>query len=564
MLSVFSVVQSPLLSSPLLSNLAHDRDRFQEGGEIRWGLPGPVDCRTVDAAGGPPRADSGKGIWDGATTVRPVREEADRDAAQGDGGRERLHRVLGPVALTALGVGATIGAGIFVLTGEAAKDDAGPSLILSFVLAGIGCGFAALCYSELASMVPVAGSAYTYAYATLGELVAWVIGWDLVLEYAIGSSAVAVGWSKYLAALFRNQFGLAIDPRWLNSPWDFDLEHHAFVWNRVEVALADGSIGEAQAYFNLPGGADRAGDHGRSWSWASGRARGSTLAMVVVNLSVILLVIGLGATYVEPKNWTPFLHKDHGWRGVPLGAAHIFFAYIGFDSISTHAEEARNPRRDLAIGILASLLICTVLYVAVAAILTGMVPYQQIDANAPIASAFQRHGSTWASGLITVAILAGITSSLLVGTLSQPRILLAMARDGMLPHGFFAAVHPRFLTPWKSTILVGLVVGLVSAVVPLNFLADLVSVGTLFAFLIVCASVLILRYKSPEIPRPFRVPALPVGGGPGHPGQRRPDVLARAGQLDPAGRLAGPGLVIYFGYGRYHTGLERATDGEEL
>jgi basic amino acid/polyamine antiporter, APA family len=476
-------------------------------------------------------------------------------------GGQRLHRVLGPVALTALGVGATIGAGIFVLTGEAARNDAGPSLILSFVLAGIGCGFAALCYSELASMVPVAGSAYTYAYATLGELVAWIIGWDLVLEYAIGSSAVAVGWSKYLAALFKNQFGIVLDPRWLNSPWDFHAQSHSFILKKVAVKLADGSMIEAQAYANLPallivlaitavlvvGIKESALFNG---------------AMVALNLAVILMVIALGVTYVDPKNWTPFFHKDNGWKGVSIGAAHIFFAYIGFDSISTQAEEAKNPSRDIAIGILSSLLICTVLYVAVAAILTGMVPYAEIDVNAPIASAFQRHGTTWASGLITAAIVAGLTSSLLVGTLSQPRILLAMARDGMLPPSFFAAVHPRFLTPWKSTILVGLVVGAVAALVPLSFLADLVSVGTLFAFLVVCASVWILRYKSPEIPRPFRVVALPVVASLG--------ILVNGGLMYSLGQdnwirliaWLALGLVIYFGYGRYHTHLKPPEPGE--
>jgi len=476
-------------------------------------------------------------------------------------GGGRLNRVLGPVALTALGVGATIGAGIFVLTGAAARNDAGPSLVLSFLLAGVGCGLAALCYSELASMVPVAGSAYTYAYATMGELVAWIIGWDLVLEYGIGSSAVAVGWSKYLAAFFRNQWGIAIDPRWLNSPWDFDVARHAFAWNRVAVALPDGSMGEAQAYFNLPALLIMLAITVILVVGIRESAR-FNLAMVVVNLSVILLVIGLGATYVEPRNWTPFLHEDHGWGGVPLGAAHIFFAYIGFDSISTHAEEARNPRRDLAIGILGSLLICTVLYVAVAGILTGMVPYAEIDVDAPIASAFGRYGTTWASGLITVAILAGITSSLLVGTLSQPRILLAMARDGMLPPDFFGAIHPRFLTPWKSTILIGLVVGLISALVPLNFLADLVSVGTLFAFLVVCVSVLILRHRSPEVPRPLRVPGLPVVAGLG--------ILVNGGLMFSLGpdnwiRLVAwlaLGLLIYFGYGRYHTGVEPAAGGE--
>jgi APA family basic amino acid/polyamine antiporter len=482
-------------------------------------------------------------------------------------GGQRLKRALGPVALTALGVGATIGAGIFVLTGEAAKDEAGPSLILSFLLAGIGCGFAALCYSEMASMVPLAGSAYTYSYATMGELVAWVIGWDLVLEYAIGSSVVAVGWSNYLDALFRNQFHLTIDPRWLNSPWDFiaikvgDSERHEFVWNTVMVLLPDGSKGQAQAFCNLPAllivMAITA-----ILVVGIRESAGFNLAMVLVNLSVILLVIGLGATYVEPRNWRPFFHKDHGWRGVPMGAAHIFFAYIGFDSISTQAEEARNPQRDLAIGILASLLICTVLYVAVAAILTGMVPYLEIDRGAPIASAFASHGSTWASGLITVAILAGMTSSLLVGTLSQPRILLAMARDGMLPQEFFAAVHPTFQTPWKSTILVGLIVGAVAALAPLKFLAELVSVGTLFAFLLVCLSVLILRVRSPEIPRPFRVPALPVMAGLG--------ILVNGGLMFYLGpdnwiRLIvwlALGLLIYFGYGRYHTGAKRAEPAE--
>ncbi|WP_435008176.1 amino acid permease [Tundrisphaera lichenicola] len=476
-------------------------------------------------------------------------------------GGERLNRVLGPVALTALGVGATIGAGIFVLTGQAARNDAGPSLILSFVLAGIGCLFAALCYAEMASMVPVAGSGYTYAYATMGELVAWIIGWDLVLEYAIGSSVVAVGWSQYLAALFRDQFHLAIDPRWLNAPWDFDLEHHAFLWKQVEVVMPDGSTGMAQAYFNLPALMIVAAI---TVILVVGIRESASfnLAMVLVNLCVILLVIGLGSTYVEPKNWSPFLHKDHGWKGIPLGAAHIFFAYIGFDSISTHAEEARNPKRDLAIGILASLTICTILYVSVAAVITGMVPYLEIDVKAPIASAFVGKGSTWAAGLITGSILAGITSALLVSTLSQPRILLAMARDGMLPVGFFGAVHPKFLTPWKATILVGLIVGSVSALVPLDLLADLVSVGTLFAFLMVCVSVLILRARSPEVPRPFRVKGLPFVAGMG--------ILLNGGLMFSLGpdnwiRLIvwlALGLVIYFGYGRYHTHLKPATDQE--
>ncbi|MBY0395692.1 MAG: amino acid permease, partial [Thermoleophilia bacterium] len=408
-------------------------------------------------------------------------------------GGERLHRVLGPVALTSLGIGATIGTGIYVLTGEVAKNYAGPALILSFVLAGIGCAFAALCYSELASMVPVAGSAYTYAYATLGELVAWIIGWDLILEYAIGSAVVATGWSNYFTELIRNVLGIAIDPRLLGSPWDYDLGKGEFFARMVTLP---GGV-EAQAWLNLPalvvsllitailvvGVRESAGFNA---------------AMVILNIGVILAVIGLGATCLDADNWRPFLHKDRGWKGIAEGAARIFFAYIGFDSISTHAEEARNPQRDLAVGIIASLLICTTLYIGVAAVLTGMVPYTEIDAQAPLSAAFRANGMPFATGLVTLGILAWLTSALLVSTLSQPRILLAMSRDGLLPESFFAAVHPRFKTPWKSTILVGLSVALAGAFAPLGFLAELVSIGTLFALVIVSLAVMQLRISHPE------------------------------------------------------------------
>jgi APA family basic amino acid/polyamine antiporter len=474
-------------------------------------------------------------------------------------GGERLHRVLGPVALTGLGVGATIGAGIYVLTGEAAHNFAGPSLMLSFLLAGIGCGFAALCYSELASMVPVAGSAYTYAYATLGELLAWIIGWDLVLEYAIGSAAVANGWSNYFVEFTRHMLHIQIDPRLLSPPWDYDLKSGAFFFKTVTLASGD----SVNAWLNLP---------------AIGivaiitavlvvgvrESAGFNAAMVLLNVGVILTIIGVGAVYVDPSNWRPFLHEEKGWSGVAEGAARIFFAYIGFDSISTHAEEARNPQRDLAIGIIGSLLICSTLYIAVAAVLTGMVSYRSIDVAAPLAAAFRQKGLTFATGLITVGILAGLTSSLLVGNLSQPRILMAMARDGMLPERFFAAVHPRFKTPWKSTILVGLVVALGAALVPLNFLADLVSVGTLFAFLIVCASVWILRYRSPELERPFRVPALPLIAAMG--------ILINGGLMFSLGRdnwirlivWLALGLIIYFAYSRHHTKLGNPTGPKGL
>jgi APA family basic amino acid/polyamine antiporter len=445
-------------------------------------------------------------------------------------------------------VGATIGTGIYVLTGAVAHEDAGPSLMLSFLLAAVGCGFAALCYSELASMVPVAGSAYTYAYATLGELIAWIIGWDLVLEYAIGSAAVANGWANYFKALVEGMLGIPLDPRLMSAPWDF--EQGRFAWKTV--ALASGAV--ASPWINLPAvlitlvltAVLIVGIR---------ESAGFNAAMVLLNIGIILTIVGVGAAYVDPDNWRPFLHREQGWAGTARGAARIFFAYIGFDSISTHAEEARNPQRDLAIGILGALTVCTVLYVAVAAVLTGMMPYTQIDVDAPLAVAFSSRGLTLATTLITVGILAGLTSSLLIGNLSQARILMAMARDGMLPERFFAAVHPRFKTPWKSTLLVGAVVALGGALAPLGFLAELVSIGTLFAFVIVSAAVLILRVTDPAIERPFRVPAVPLVATLG--------VVVNGGLMYWLGKdnwirllvWLVVGLCIYFTYSRYHTKL---------
>jgi APA family basic amino acid/polyamine antiporter len=472
---------------------------------------------------------------------------------------QRLHRRLGPIALMSLGIGATIGTGLYVSTGIIARDIAGPSLTVSFLLAAIGCGFAALCYSELASMVPVAGSAYTYAYATLGELVAWVIGWDLILEYAIGSCYVANGWSSYFDSLLQNLFGIRFDPRLLYPPWYFDVKNEEFVLQLVR--LHDGT--QAMAWFNLPAvfitliitivlviGIKE--------------SAGFNAAMVLVNVGVVLTVIGVGLAYVDPVNWRPFLHEDTGYRGIPLGAARIFIAYVGFDSISTHAEEARRPQRDLALGILGALLVCTVLYVAVAAVLTGMMPYRDINEAAPLAAALQAKGLTFAGGLVTLGILAGMTSSLLVGNLSQPRILLAMARDGLLPLSFFGAVHPRFKTPWKSTMLVGLVVALGGALAPLSFLADLVSIGTLFAFVIVSAAVWILRVTDPGVQRPFRVPFAPFVATMG--------VLVNGGLMFSLGRdnwirlfvWLVVGMFIYLGYSRHHSVLTKRRDAREV
>ena len=469
---------------------------------------------------------------------------------EGDG---RLHRRLGPLSLIALGVGATIGSGLYVSTGLVARDVAGPSIMLSFLLAAVGCGFAALCYAEMASMVPVAGSAYTYAYATMGELLAWIIGWDLILEYAVGSCFVANGWSGYFASMLRNVLGVHLDPRLLSCPWDYG--EHGFFINQV--TLADGTL--ATAWFNLP--AVLITTLVTAVLVVGIReSAGLNAAMVLLNIGVILTLIGAGASYIDPQNWKPFLHEDHGWKGVAMGAAKIFIAYIGFDSISTHAEEARDPRKDMPIGIIGALIIVTVLYVSTAAALTGMITYRELDVTAPLAAALQSKGLTFAGTLVTLGILAGMTSSLLVGNLSQPRVLMAMARDGLLPIRFFGAVHPRFKTPWKSTLLVGFVVALGGALAPLGFLADLVSIGTLFAFVIVSAAVWILRSTDPELPRPFRTPMVPFVSSMG--------VLVNGGLMFWLGRdnwirlLAwlAVGLVVYFGYSRRHSHLNRTSE----
>jgi APA family basic amino acid/polyamine antiporter len=406
-------------------------------------------------------------------------------------GEHRLKRVLGPVTLTALGIGCIIGAGIFVLTGLAANQYAGPALVLSFVVAGIGCALAALCYAEFASTVPVAGSAYTYAYATLGELFAWIIGWDLVLEYAVASSTVAHGWSHYFVA-FLGLFDVTLPAAWIANPFDFD--------------PATGSWVRTGAYLNLPAALVVLVITVVLVLGIRESARFNA-AMVVLKVGVVLFVIVVGAAYVDPSNWRPFL--PYGMSGVLTGAGYIFFAYIGFDSVSTHAEEAKNPQRDVPIGIVASLAVCTVLYILVAGILTGMVRYDRIDIHAPVAHAFADRGIPAAVLLISVGAVVGITSVLLVLLLSQSRVLLAMARDGLIPRSFFAAVHPRFQTPHKAQILTGVVVAAVAALFPLKLLADLVNIGTLMAFVIVCAAILVMRRTHPDLPRPFRTPFVP-------------------------------------------------------
>ena len=424
-------------------------------------------------------------------------------------GENRLRRILGPVQLTSLGVGAIIGAGIFVATGEAANQTAGPALMLSYVVAGLTCVFAALCYAEFASMVPVAGSAYTYAYATLGEMFAWIIGWDLVLEYAVGSATVANGWSSYFKTLLP-KLGI----------------HLPTAISMAPVAYVGGEFSSTGGIIDLPAviivmivtAVLVKGIH---------ESANFNATMVAIKLAAVLFVIMVGAFYIDPANWSPFAPYGlggvtifgHDLAGNPVagapsgmlaGAAIIFFAYIGFDSVSTHAEEAKRPNRDVPIGIVASLLICTVLYIAVVAVLTGMVKYTEIDVGAGVSSAFKSVGLGWAEVIIAIAGVAGITSVLLVMMLSAPRVFLAMARDGMVPKAFFADVHPRFRTPWRSTILVGAFVAVMAGLLPIGALLQMTNIGTLFAFAIVCAAVLIMRRTNPDAERPFRCPMVPL------------------------------------------------------
>jgi len=480
-------------------------------------------------------------------------------------GEHRLRRVLGPVTLTSLGVGAIIGTGIFVLVGKAAAQQAGPALMLSFVVSGITCVFAALCYAEFASMAPVAGSAYTYAYTTMGELFAWIIGWDLILEYAIGASTVAHGWSHYFQDFLKlvTNGNLVWPAAWGNAPLTFDPRSDAFSLSGHIVDIPALMITAIVTIILVVGIRES--------------ARFNAL-MVILKLAIVFFVIAVGVFFINPANWStnfapygyggitlPFMSEGAGGAqpvGMLAGAATIFFAYIGFDSISTHSEEAINPQRDVPIGIVASLLLCTVLYILVSGVLTGMLPYDRINIDAPVSDAFAQRGLTFAAVLISAGAIAGITSVLLVMMLSQPRVLLAMARDGLLPESFFGAVHPRFRTPWKSTMLTGLFVGTAAALLPLDILADMVNIGTLLAFAMVCAAVLIMRKTDPNATRPFRaplVPFVPIAGiasclvlmlSLGLPNWTRLGVWLLIG------------LAIYFFYGRFHSHLGKELRGE--
>src|SRR6266481_4844541 len=512
----------------------------------------------------------------------------------GEAGEHSLKRTLGAGQLTALGVGAVIGAGIFVLSGLGAHY-AGPGLMLSFVLSGTGCAFAALCYAEFAAMIPLAGSAYTYAYATLGELFAWIIGWDLTLEYAMGASTVSSGWSNHFIELL-GIFHIKM-PLWLAyDHWTGLRAAQNIVARQMAQASDPTLVPGTQAFLNkvtaimsaqTPELLQRAHDllnAPRLFGHEIGlnvpafiialvitailvigirESARFNATIVVVKVSVVLFVIGLGIAYVNRGNWGADWSSfaPYGLSGIGAGAAYIFFAYIGFDAVSTTAQEAKNPQRDLPIGIIASLVICTLLYISVAAVLTGMVPWREINIEAPIARAFLDRGLTTASHIITLGALAGLTSVMLVMLLGQTRVLYSMAKDGLLPSKFFADIHPRFRTPWKNTILVGLLAAIVGSTTPIDDIGRMVNIGTLLAFVIVSIAVLVLRHTNPGQPRPFRTPWVPILG-----------VVSNGYMMYKLGWVNWArlfiwlfiGLVVYFSYSRFHSRVQADLVAEKV
>jgi APA family basic amino acid/polyamine antiporter len=481
----------------------------------------------------------------GLFSRKPLATLIDEASAEG---HVTLRRSLTASNLVMLGIGAIIGAGIFVLTGTAAAQHAGPAIVLSFVLAGLGCLFAGLCYAEFASMIPIAGSAYTYGYATLGELLAWIIGWDLILEYLFAASTVAVGWSGY-ATQFLHRLGIDLPVAFTQAPFTIEGTHEIVATGAVLnvpavalVALLTGllvvGIRESATVNNF---------------------------IVIVKIAIVLMVIGFGAAYVNPENWQPFIpdlvEKPDGgtfggWKGVAAGAGVIFFAYIGFDAVSTAAQEAKNPQRDLPIGILGSLVVCTVLYILMALVMTGIAHYSELNVPHPVDVAISNAGPDleWLAVLVDVGAIAGLASVVLVMLMGQPRIFFAMARDGLLP-AIFGRVHEKYQTPYIATIITGVVAMVIAGMFPIGLLGELVSIGTLFAFVVVCAGVLVLRVRNPEIPRSFKTPAVPLVPILG---------IITCGYL--MWGLGGPtwvrlaiwmaiGLLIYFGYGRRHSKL---------
>jgi APA family basic amino acid/polyamine antiporter len=469
-----------------------------------------------------------------------------------------LRRALGPLNLTTLGIGAVIGAGIFVLTGQTAAEHSGPAIVYSFILAGIACALAGLCYAEFSSMIPISGSAYTYSYATLGEFVAWIIGWDLILEYLFAASTVAVGWSGYVVS-FLKDVGIRFPAAFTAAPYIHAAPKDAG-WN-IWLIFTDGWTGTG-AVLNVPAMCIVAVITVLLVIGIRESAAFNNI-IVAVKLSVILAFIGVGVFYINSANWHPFVPEalgpgKFGWSGVLRGAGVIFFAYIGFDAVSTAAQEARNPQRDMPIGILASLGICTVLYIIVSLVLTGIVSYKQLDVPDPIAVAIDSLGPkvAWLRPIIKVGAIAGLSSVILVMMMGQPRIFYSMSKDGLLP-AKFSAVHPRFQTPWLATVLTGTLAMFVAGLFPIGLLGELVSIGTLLAFAIVCAGIFVLRFTHPEIKRPFRTPLFwlvsPLGVA-------ACLYLMSGLPRDTWARLIvwmAVGFVIYFGYSRRHSKVQQ-------
>jgi len=462
--------------------------------------------------------------------------------------KNSLKRTLTRWNLISLGIGAIIGAGIFVLTGQAAASYAGPGVVLSFVVAGIACAFAGLCYAEFASMIPIAGSAYTYAYATLGEFIAWIIGWDLILEYLFGASTVAVGWSGYVVSFFKD-FGINIPSSISSAPFYYD--------------PATGDWSSTGAFINFPA-VFIVGIVTTLLVLGIKESANFNNLIVLIKVTVILLFIGFGVSYMVPENLTPFIPENtgefghFGWSGIFRAAGVIFFAYIGFDAVSTAAQEAKNPQKDMPWAILGSLAICTVIYILVGFVMTGIVSYTQLNDPAPVAIAVNTagEGMAWLRMPIKIGAIAGLSSVILVMLMGQPRIFFSMSRDGLLPKSF-GKVHPKFKTPYITTIVTGAIAMVVSGLFPIGILGELVSIGTLLAFVLVCAGILVLRYKRPEIHRPFKTPFfpwVPIFG-----------VLSSLGVMatlprDTWMRLLiwmAIGIVIYFAYGRFHSKINQ-------
>lgn len=478
-----------------------------------------------------------------------VKKPVSQLMAEADNSEKGLKRALGAGNLVALGIGAIIGAGLFVRTAAAAAEHAGPAVTLSFILAAIGCALAGLCYAEFASMIPIAGSAYTYSYATMGEFIAWIIGWDLVLEYALGAATVSIAWSEYLNKLLEN-FGMQIPYAWCHSPFQTS-------------AYGETGIINLPALFILLV---------LTLILIRGTKESATVnaIIVIVKVAIVLLFITLGWHYIKPENHTPYIPPktgpgfgDFGWGGIVAGAGIVFFAFIGFDAVSTAAQEAKNPKKDMPIGILLSLAICTVLYVLFSHVLTGVANYQEFriagkEASVAYAIETYMHNYHWLATLITVAILAGFSSVMLVMLLGQSRVFFSMSKDGLVPK-VFSELHPKFRTPYKSNMVFFLFVGLFAAFVPGDVVGDMTSIGTLFAFVLVCLGVLIIRKSNPEIPRPFKTPYLPY--------------VPLAGALVCLLMIYGLGihnwmrlivwliigLFIYFGYSRKHSLLRNPS-----